>query len=1378
MRIFRWCVVAVVVALLHGSASAQTQRRLALLSSADENLTAVVEATLTGEQGIKLVDRADLKRALAEQKLSLGGLVGHEHAVSVGIMVTADVLATMDPIESGGIAAVIFDAGTGRRLRDIMVAEKSAETTAIRLAAVIKEAVVKSNQPGGVTLCLLTVRNADLPREMSGLCEAAGALLERRLIESPTVAVLERSRLDQITRERSLPTAKEANNKLLASVNLIELQIGRGATPGQLRIVAMLSDQSGKQTGSVEVSSKPDAAAIAAAVVPAVLAKIGTAPSRATAADPVIEATRFIREARLRAAHRDWGGAIRAMETAHALDPKSIQVHAALARMLADAAFGWGDIREGQLSINTSAEDKTASFSMMRRATDALLSIASTPKLPDGTLVFDLPDVRATVTRQHQWLAKLRWGLRKVETGQSVQLELPRELLDVLPEYRTDFRRIRLEQEKPARFARVKDAETLDEYTKFLFTLLYDAQYIWNSEPGQWTVEAPPLLLEWLDVVKKYQPTPSRVSELFANSHDRRTWDYYQAGDSLGPPVPLSPEELKRLQALYIKMMEGSSAKIRHAAKLKLDEANDQLARLDRQAKNPEFSTRRATSVDGIKPPEVRPGDEPPPTPPAPKVTLARGEGFWEEYRVLIDTINNDSGYETVLDPVVREGIAYAVAIQRENWHTESATLLKIPLTDGKPVVVSKVTVAGTATMRQSRETDRMARLGRGHDRAIPVLTEKYFLAHVGTMGPVLFPLDGSKPVRITPGGDWPADRIQAATIVGDKLYIALSGSGAFLIEQAVSGGPAKVLASSARKEKLSPFDDLAPMRLTQMAPDSARNRIVFIASSPEWVEGLSGIYEFNLATGKFKQLVPTRAARDGDSRFGPIYKDRLPCFGGLKIVLNLRNDTTEPLPPQVVWNLPVAVTDTSVWSGMRRMLTGKKTFDTLPPLRGDIPKHYNWPSSLVAIDERRMLVADSQGLFVVIAPDEVKNKPVVSTAGTAPPSVAPAAGGKLPWSEAKPLYDFFHPSSEFAYVVSPVLKDDFIYALGIAQDQTATLLRFSINDGSMTKCSRVKMNGLVVEGPAQGAQRLWQKMQEFHNAEVTKDSYWIATTSTGLHIFPFDPNGEVRSVPAAVRQPRPVTVVGDEVYIAWGDVSPRSVNRLAKLDLNAKPQVQYLTNPRATVVKSPLDNVSPLFVTGIEGDAERQRVLFVVHRAEPDLKVNGLWQYSIATGEMKLILPLYLAPPLKPNSKFGKPRGLFRWSRRSGDTLLICLQQGLIAFDLKSDQAKVLCQAGESADVLDPEGQKQPDRSMPNDLLNGRINPVQLRDPVVLQGQWLWFMGGRVTLDGKILEAFPPERMIGGTVDYGDEFLAISANGRYRFTADQKGCWMFNLKD
>ncbi len=182
-------------------------------------------------------------------------------------------------------------------------------------------------------LCLLGVRNADLPRELDSLCESVGLLLERRLLGSPSVVVLERKRLDHLNREKSLP-GEGSQKELLASLYLLELEVSRATEGAGLRAHAFVTDGKGKKLADVTAQTdKMDAAKLVEPLLQEILRGLRAAPAR-EAGDRLRESNRFLREAQLLWSHKLWREGLQAMECVHALDPANRSNAALLAEYL------------------------------------------------------------------------------------------------------------------------------------------------------------------------------------------------------------------------------------------------------------------------------------------------------------------------------------------------------------------------------------------------------------------------------------------------------------------------------------------------------------------------------------------------------------------------------------------------------------------------------------------------------------------------------------------------------------------------------------------------------------------------------------------------------------------------------------------------------------------------------------------------------------------------------------------------------------------------------------------------------------------------------------------------------------------------------------
>src|SRR5438552_14733450 len=214
----------------------QAATRIALVGAGNgvENVLDAATALMSKDTVLRFVDRAEVGRVLREQEISSAGLVRAEHAIKAGQLLHADLFAVLEGALTNEtkvpttFGLVVLDAKNGVRYADSALVASNAVSAASATAVAIRGAVAKAHRnPQDLhTVGLLRVRNADLPRQFDSLCDSVGLLLERELTASPGIAVLERRRLEQVNKERSLPTDAEGN-RLLSSLRMIELDIGQ-----------------------------------------------------------------------------------------------------------------------------------------------------------------------------------------------------------------------------------------------------------------------------------------------------------------------------------------------------------------------------------------------------------------------------------------------------------------------------------------------------------------------------------------------------------------------------------------------------------------------------------------------------------------------------------------------------------------------------------------------------------------------------------------------------------------------------------------------------------------------------------------------------------------------------------------------------------------------------------------------------------------------------------------------------------------------------------------------------------------------------------------------------------------------------------------------
>ncbi len=343
-RVNKICALIVLVSGMSLVASAAT--RVALVSGEASKAIAkvmdVATAKLSAEKSIELLERKEIARVLAEQKLSIAGIMDAEKAVAIGKLLSVDLFAVVesDIEKKEAIGLVVFNAKSGVRLWDAALPGGGLEKTADGIATAVRESSSKNARLGKdlKTVCLLTVRNADLPRSMDSFCDAVGALLERELIRSPDIAVLERKRLEHLNVEKAFPSDFRVNTTS-PSFFLIELEVARKNNAGGYIATALITDNSKHEIGRAVVENAKGMVLEMAVQLRRKITDVIHSSVIETNGDSRRESARFFREAELHEGAQEYAAALRATETAYALDPQNETISGLLAQRLLYQAF-------------------------------------------------------------------------------------------------------------------------------------------------------------------------------------------------------------------------------------------------------------------------------------------------------------------------------------------------------------------------------------------------------------------------------------------------------------------------------------------------------------------------------------------------------------------------------------------------------------------------------------------------------------------------------------------------------------------------------------------------------------------------------------------------------------------------------------------------------------------------------------------------------------------------------------------------------------------------------------------------------------------------------------------------------------------------------
>ncbi|MBI2439821.1 MAG: hypothetical protein HYV35_00430 [Lentisphaerae bacterium] len=211
--------------------------RVALVSSlGNENVNKLLDmATIQLTAcGCELVERQEIERILQEQKLVLQGAIDPSQAVALGTILRADIFAFFgfDPADNLIYDLIAFDAATGARLVDVPLPEdfnQKLQLTVKSIREAQQKRVALKYKEQISTVCFLPEHNIDLPPNQSVLCRTINRLLERYLIQSPEISVLERRLLDRINRENML-TPCQATAQLLGSTITVASDFQKNGT--------------------------------------------------------------------------------------------------------------------------------------------------------------------------------------------------------------------------------------------------------------------------------------------------------------------------------------------------------------------------------------------------------------------------------------------------------------------------------------------------------------------------------------------------------------------------------------------------------------------------------------------------------------------------------------------------------------------------------------------------------------------------------------------------------------------------------------------------------------------------------------------------------------------------------------------------------------------------------------------------------------------------------------------------------------------------------------------------------------------------------------------------------------------------------------------
>jgi hypothetical protein len=953
--------------------------RLALVSTERGtllNLLDLAEAKISPD--VQLVERRALDAVLAEQKLSLSGFVRHDQVVQVGKLLGAELFAVVeaDKLKKEAIGLVIFDAHTGVRLWDATLPAGSLDSAADAVSLAVRRALDKHQLQGKNlrTICLTTVRNADLPRSHDALCDLVGHLLERGLVTAPNLALLERTRLDQVLKEQNLPTESRLG-QLLASLVRIELEVGKAPDGQGLRGTAFLVNNRGQDLGkATAIVAEQDAALLAKALV-AELAKSLRAEPREVIVDRIREVLRLSAEAEFFQEHKDWSRSLKTRQAASALKPDDVHLRAKLARALVETGRAIHGFRSDSTVFfgqsGPAKEDLLRSLDLIVQCLETLIDVESSPQdnntsatahsawynlitYLDGLNTLKLDDemaaLRAKVQERNAVLQELRHDRAVAEIKDKVKYE----------QYSARFgyyfffsssRRAGLTDEQFSKYERnlarrwlavaekwgeaplqpttlkltfallhvleeTEDAGRARKYRHFLVSsedpliLLYDRQ-------AEFFQAVPKLAVA--DKVERFRDFRVFAQKVLLSARAKASaelrFNCYEAIINALEPlrgvVGTQEPVLQELIALF-RFMIAQKEVMPPLVSATLNQARSSNPKTDRQGEELRFivvndalaSLDSATFLTNI---------------PAPTLIPVQRQRFknilldqrrnivakfpdlerklvvpWPRVETLIDIAPpkvrpgyQSAGLVYLIKPIVHERHVYVVGVDRTNpTRTTPAEsylqLLRFSLKGHGKEALGKIAIKtnlGTA----SRAIDQVLSF-KWKFAADACIHDGRFVLGTLERGIVIFSLDGKQVTHVHTGTGLPSDHVQALTGLDGKIYAGVGEADkeGYLITHDLKTGVTAVLASSRRKEALSPLDNTAPLYVQACRADAKRQRVlafIYVGGSLEHLKS-NGLWEIDAKNGRLTQVanlyVLGTSTRHDLEWASPIVEDKL----------------------------------------------------------------------------------------------------------------------------------------------------------------------------------------------------------------------------------------------------------------------------------------------------------------------------------------------------------------------------------------------------------------------------------------------------------------------------------------------------------------------
>ena len=314
-------------------------------------LVSLLEVKLSQKDGIKLLERAQIRQVLEEQELSLAGLLQRNRAIQIGQLLRVDAFVLLSIEDSAQekqnqkrlLRVRVTETAHGLRLLDTFEEldsaklEKIVERITEKVVAIVPKMTLLSGE--AIPVGIVDIHRVQLGERYQWLARSLPVMLSNRLNKEPRIIMLEREDLKILHDEKLLTDGEDT--EFWGSAVLIDGYLQpRGATNIEMQL--SLRRASGKEEAAFTVYVEPNEpwAAVDEVTIQVIQDLLNAPPS--TSWQPEQEAEEFYRQGQLLRSHKRHEDALPPLETAHALQPNNVFYTGALFENEWDVRFPKG----------------------------------------------------------------------------------------------------------------------------------------------------------------------------------------------------------------------------------------------------------------------------------------------------------------------------------------------------------------------------------------------------------------------------------------------------------------------------------------------------------------------------------------------------------------------------------------------------------------------------------------------------------------------------------------------------------------------------------------------------------------------------------------------------------------------------------------------------------------------------------------------------------------------------------------------------------------------------------------------------------------------------------------------------------------------------